>query len=523
MTRTLPALAAFALLPFAQSQNWPQGAGPNHDFIVPSADVPNEWSVIQNRNVLWRTELPELGQSSIVTWEDHLFFTINQAVEADASLGKDIVAYCCDANTGAILWTRPIAGRYDLKIASSFGDSSGPPPVTDGKQVCFFNAGGVIESFDFQGDRLWKREALIANRAHPILSDNALIYIEINSPPDEKGGYPHPKETPPFSAWTQLQALDFKTGEPLWTTRCGANMGSLPLLVELEDGQPALLVGRGGGHSPPERPIGISLVHAHDGSEIWNLPIDDFNATMTKPVHGGQALIFHNDEHWWIDLKTGQVTRQVSIMDDVTVAEWECDGWGHSTKSLTETNKPREITQQSNLLVGDYHYFRSYAYNYLGRVNVVSGKVEYLQLPTSMLRSVDSPDRFVWSADDLDGVLPEEKFFRVPTEPAYWSFALNNMRNTRGFQVMGDARSQGNGWGHVAAPIPTVAGETLFIPVMSGIVYAIDWNVEKLDENALIAVNDLGALGDSWTRSSLTIANGKLYARTIKELICIGE
>ena len=516
-------LCSFAFASCSYAQNWNQGSGPNGNFIVESGNPPPEWSVVLEKNIQWRTELPELGQSSIVAWNDRLFFTINRPVESDAKLGKDIIAYCCDADTGEVLWTRTIEGQYPLKIASSFGDSSGPAPVVDGESVVFFNSGGAIEAFDLDGQRLWRREMLLTNRAYPILSGNALLFIQVNATPDEKGGYPHPKETPPLSEWTQLVAIDIENGNDLWKTECGANMGSIPLMLELEDGSPALLVGRGGGHSPPERPIGVSLVDARDGSEIWNLPIEDFNSTMTKPTHDGHALIFHDSEHWWIDLKSGEVVRKVSILKDVSVIEWDCYGWAKSTKTLSGSKKPREITQQSNLLVGDYHYFRSYTENYLGRVNAKTGKVEYLQLPVSLLRMEGETDRLAWSKGDLEGLISEKKPFNVPTEPSFWNFKLNAMRNANGHLVMGDPRSQGNGWGHVAAPIPTVVGDTLYVPVMNGLVYAIDWSVEKLDENALIAINDLGELGESWTRSSLTYANGKLYARTIKELICIGE
>ena len=39
----------------------------------------------------------------------------------------------------------------------------------------------------------------------------------------------------------------------------------------------------------------------------------------------------------------------------------------------------------------------------------------------------------------------------------------------------------------------------------------------------VVAINDLGPINKTWTRSSLSFANGKIYARTIKELICIGS
>ena len=95
------------------------------------------------------------------------------------------------------------------------------------------------------------------------------------------------------------------------------------------------------------------------------------------------------------------------------------------------------------------------------------------------------------------------------------------MQNSRGFVVMGDARSKGNGWGHIAAPSPTVAGENLYVPVMNGTVYVLKRDSEVLDESAIVGINDLGPAGQSWTRGSVSFADGRAFAHTIRELICI--
>ena len=58
---------------------------------------------------------------------------------------------------------------------------------------------------------------------------------------------------------------------------------------------------------------------------------------------------------------------------------------------------------------------------------------------------------------------------------------------------------------------------------MNGTIYVIDWNADTLDEKSIIAINDLGPVGQSYNRASLSFANGKAYAHTIKELICIGK
>jgi len=315
-----------------------------------------------------------------------------------------------------------------------------------------------------------------------------------------------------------MQAVDFETGQPVWSTRCGGNIGSQPMPLKLEDGRDVFLVGRGGGHEPPEKPLGISLVDAKDGSEIWKLPIEDFECRQTQPIHNGQALVIHDEEHWWVDVSSGLVSRKASLIKNVSVRMKEGDHW--VTKSMDiEANTRSEKSDQSNLLVGDYHYFRSYIYNYLGRINANTGKVEYLQLPVSMLRKPNKPDQFIWNESDL--VSKPEKTFNVPTEISYWTFKTNKMVNSRGFKLLGDVRSQGNGWGHFAAQIPTAIGQHLYVPIMNGMVYVIDWNAPKLNESALVSINDLGPLGEAWTRSNITYSNGKLFAQTIRELICI--
>ena len=78
-----------------------------------------------------------------------------------------------------------------------------------------------------------------------------------------------------------------------------------------------------------------------------------------------------------------------------------------------------------------------------------------------------------------------------------------------------------DGWGHVSAASPLVVGDYLYMPTMIGIVYVLKWNAEALDENALVSISDLGPAQQTWTLSSLSVNEGRIYARTMKELICL--
>ena len=190
-------------------------------------------------------------------------------------------------------------------------------------------------------------------------------------------------------------------------------------------------------------------------------------------------------------------------------------------KSRTENLKKggRGITQQSNLRVGDYNYFRSYTRNYLGRVHIQSGKVEYLQLPLQILREPGKPEKILWNADHRKEELDKAKKKGLPN----LFLRPNEVRNSRGFKVMGDARSVANGWGHTASINPTAFGNRLFVPILCGLVFVIQADAETLDEFAILGMNDLGTLGEAFTRASITTDGLRIYAHTIKEVIAIGN
>lgn len=505
---------------YTSAEDWSQGSGPTSNFQT-TASAPTTWSRVRHENIAWKITLPETGQSTPVVFGDKLFFSTMKPVSSDAELGKDIIAWCCDTKTGNILWQREIAGRHPLRLSGCFSDSSAPPAVCDGERVVFVNASGTVACFDLEGKPVWSREILSTGRTLPCLHNGNVIFTRQIYPPDPDGNFPHKYADSPLKMWTQLNALDMKSGETVWVSKCGVNMGCLPLLQKLEDGRSVMVVGRGGGHGPPEKPEGISMVNAEDGATLWTLPLDGFMSTMTYSLRNNQIHLFHQDEHLSVDALTGEIVSQVSILKDVPVCRLLETQRITQIETIPDKKKGRMITQGSNLLVGSYHYFRSYTHPYLGRVNVETGVVEYLELPLQLARTVGQPDQYQWY--DPSAMSPNGKKIPKPVPINLQSIAANDMKNSRGLVVMGDKRSQGNGWGHIAAPSPSVAGDHLYIPVMNGTVYVLKWNAKTLDETAIVSINDLGPAGQSWTRASLSFSEDRIFAHTIRELICIGE
>ena len=188
----------------------------------------------------------------------------------------------------------------------------------------------------------------------------------------------------------------------------------------------------------------------------------------------------------------------MSLVDDVTVCRRASDGFVREEHVSLKKTK-RTITKNSNALAGRYHYFRAGDQFLIGRVHVDSGRVEYLEAPVQVVRRPGKADEVRWTE-----ALP------------------NDMRNADGFVASQDKRNAGNGWGHVSAASPTVIGERIYLPTMIGMVYVLNWNAKRLDQRALLSIGDLGPATETWSLSSLSYADGRIYARTLKELICIG-
>ena len=491
-------LLLLLLIGSARCDDWGEASGPNGNFIV-EGTAPATFSVSRNEGVKWCTPLPNTGQGSVVISNGRVFVASHAPTDGDAETGSLIIGQCFDAATGKELWRRELPGSRVTDLSSLFSDNTAASPVSDGERVCFTNVGGSMKCFDFDGKELWSRTWVPFGRHHsrqhePILHDGKVIVVRVKpSDLDPKvttkaGAKPLGRDR---AYWTWLHAYDMKTGELAWTGESGTSIHTTPLLGKSTQ---TILTARGGGHQPPEEPYGISLLNAADGKTIWDLPLKGYVSHQNGVSNSDLAAQFVGANHVTIDLKTGKIRDKVSLLEGLQLCH-QVDGkyQTDSNQKLASSKKP--FTYQTNLLIGDYHYFRSFSGFRIGRVNVKTGKVEYLEVPV-----------------------------QVVERKSNWSKALpNDMRNAKGFLATRDKRNAGSGWGHCSAASPIVIGDYLYLPTMIGMVYVLKWNTPKLDEKALVSISDLGPAGKTWSLSSLSFSNGRIYARTMKELICIGS
>jgi len=314
----------------------------------------------------------------------------------------------------------------------------------------------------------------------------------------------------PKKYWTFLHGIDKRTGKVKWVAEAGTAIHNTPTFGRLADGSPAILHGRGGGHAPPEMPYGPSLTSlssAKVGKTLWHYPIVGGSSHYTSSWNSKYACWFHGGNHLVLDAQTGKLLRKQPLEKNVTYTYFDSETNKYRTKHNTTLRIRRgkanstPSTNEANLLVGNHHYFLTHESHCIGRVNIESGKAEYLQVPVQVVRKAGQEENVLW------GVALE-----------------NDTRNSRGIDIgVVDKRSKGDGWGHVSAASPIAVGSKIFLPTMVGMVYVIDANAQKLDQSALLAINDLGPAGETWSLSSLSYANGKVYHRSMKGVVCIGR
>lgn len=495
----------FSILLFLQlsifAQNWPQASGPTLNYQA-SGESPLKWSVSQNENIKWKVTLPEGGQSTPAIWDDKLFLTMNKPVGKDNTINDTILAMCFNKSDGTLIWQKELKGHWAMRMNAVFSDATVCSPVTDGKTVLFTSPAGIMAAFDLDGNEKWRfkwEEGGGYNiRQHEtfLIDSKAFVMVERNET------FEKPKNATSHKYWGRrkfIRCLNLEDGKIIWDAECDSSPHYTSMPAKMADGKYGIYTARGGGHKPPELKHGFSLIDCKNGKELL---YNKEQVTTIQNLLFDQKYIYNlNGSGLKIyDTKTGTHTKTLDIYKDALVTLFK--GTFKTSKmnfneisSGKKKKKPKGLTEFTNILVGDYLFFLSDKPGFVGRINLKSNLTEYLQIPLQ----VEGANKN-WES-------------HIPSD----------VKNSRGLDVKGDARSSGTGYGHLGASPPIVVGEYIYFPLMPGTVHVIKWNADKLDGSALISSNDLGAAGKTWTLAGFAYSNGNLYTRTLKELICIGE
>src|SRR5882724_10133609 len=107
------------LTPLLAAENWPGFRGPGARGVAESGKLPVTWNVSTGANIAWKTEIPGLGLSSPIIWDNAIFLTTavssNSAMVFEAKLKgerddrqdpaiQEFRVIAIDKRSGRILW-----------------------------------------------------------------------------------------------------------------------------------------------------------------------------------------------------------------------------------------------------------------------------------------------------------------------------------------------------------------------------------------------------------------------------------
>jgi hypothetical protein len=499
-------------------ESWPQAGGPDGSFRVNVSGAPTTWSVAANQNILWTGTLPNEGQGGIAVAGDSLFLaTFTPFTGATSSL--DIMGHAIDRATGKIKWSVSLKGTgISSPLAYFYSDATSWTPITDGEHVWFFDSGGDMGCWDWKGTQVWRRSfpgvpnPFRFNRQHePILAGNAII---INSP------LAADDPAPAHAGWNYLHGIDKATGKTVWVAQDASTMYSTAVMGHMADGTPAVLHGRGGPHGVPEAPVGLSLTSLAPGSEgksIWQYHASSGTALYTQTWDAKYAYWFTTtpEAHVVLDATTGQVVRTQSLFENVDLRTWDAGMKQYVLRAginiHTALGQHVMPNWHTNIAANGYHWFLTSTGNNrspgpgvsgpahcLGRVNVETGKVEYLELPVGVARTAGSPDRLLFGT------------------------VANKAEDFMGHAIAGDGRSNADGW---VAPAffasPIMLGTKIYFGTAVGVTYVIDSTAAVLDDKAILGIGDLGPMGTTWSLAGPSFSGGVLYHHSSKQVVAI--
>ncbi len=259
------------------AQEWTRFRGPNGTGESEATTIPASWT---DEDYNWTVELPGVGHSCPVLWDNRLFI-----LSADPQTATRH-ALCYDADTGEKLWRHDFASQpHGLHKMSSYASST---PAVDQDHVYFAWADPRnlnLLAYTHAGELVWKKELGPWLGQHGFGSSPMLIedlVVLSNSQEDKKGG-PGAEGLPESS----MLAFDRRTGEERWRTlrKTDHVTYSVPAVFQPQNG-PAQLVNTSSGN-------GMYALDPKSGEELWSATV--FNKrTVSSPVVKGDLIFGSN-------------------------------------------------------------------------------------------------------------------------------------------------------------------------------------------------------------------------------------
>ena len=209
-------------------RQWPQFRGPFGSGIMDSTDLPDYWNIETSENVQWKIDIPGLGHSCPVIWDEKVFITTAISGSGMDSLkiglygsGDDVNdrsehefrVYCINKFTGEKIWERLAHKGVPKTKRHTKSSHANPTPVTNGEYVVAFFGSDGLYCYSMEGNLIWQKDFGKMNAgpynapdlewgfsSSPIIHENRVI-IQCD-----------------FLGESFISSLDLKTGNEIWRT-----------------------------------------------------------------------------------------------------------------------------------------------------------------------------------------------------------------------------------------------------------------------------------------------------------------
>lgn len=280
----------------APERQWPVYRGYMSSGILDNTTLPDHFSFDLNQNIRWKTEVPGLGLSSPVIWDNKLFITtaVSQAdkegfkpgiygdvAPVDDSSVHEWKVLCYDKNTGRLIWERTsYTGVPGIKRHPK-STHANTTIATDGKYLAAFFGSEGLYCYDMNGNLQWKKNFGILKSVFFAMQDAEWEFA--SSPIIHKGVLVVQCDVLENSF---IAAFDLKTGMELWRTSRDEYPGWCTPNIYQFDGKTYVVV-NGYKHR--------GSYELSTGKERWRMS-GGGDIQIPTPVIG-DSLIFFNSAH----------------------------------------------------------------------------------------------------------------------------------------------------------------------------------------------------------------------------------
>jgi outer membrane protein assembly factor BamB len=165
---------ALAPAPRGEPRPWPGFRGDNAAGSGDGQGAVAEWDVETNRNVLWKTPVAGISNSSPIVWGERVLVvtaissagdkTFRTGLYGDVAPVKDLSEHawkilCLDKATGKVRWEQTVFTGVPRVKRHTKASQANSTPVTDGKRVvALFGSIGLLAAWDMDGKPLWTQD-----------------------------------------------------------------------------------------------------------------------------------------------------------------------------------------------------------------------------------------------------------------------------------------------------------------------------------------------------------------------------